>query len=280
MTDPRQAILDAFEAALDAARPDQAVRSVLVTGPSGELDVNGRSLGHVQRVEAIAIGKAAVAMMSGALDALDDRLNRGFVITKDGHVDRELPGRIEVREAAHPVLDERSVAATHRLLEWVAGIPRDALVLCLISGGGSALLEEPVEGVSLADFQEMTRLLLRAGADIYQLNAVRSQVSKVKCGGLRAAIPADRVVSLLLSDVLGNDPTVIASGPTVPANSTRRDAIEVITRMGLTDKIPASIMTILESSEERQAESRPEDVVEVVADNLSALDAAGTSLGR
>jgi len=278
LTDPRQAILDAFEAALDAARPDQAVRSVLVTGPSGELDVNGRSLGHVQRVEAIAIGKAAVAMMSGALDALDDRLNRGFVITKDGHVDRELPGRIEVREAAHPVLDERSVAATHRLLEWVAGIPRDALVLCLISGGGSALLEEPVEGVSLADFQEMTRLLLRAGADIYQLNAVRSQVSKVKGGRLRAAIPADRVVSLLLSDVLGNDPTVIASGPTVPANSTRRDAIEVITRMGLTDKIPASIMTILESSEERQAESRPEDVVEIVADNLSARDAAGTSL--
>ena len=217
-------------------------------------------------------------MMSGALDALDDRLNRGFVITKDGHVDRELPGRIEVREAAHPVLDERSVAATHRLLEWVAGIPRDALVLCLISGGGSALLEEPVEGVSLADFQEMTRLLLRAGADIYQLNAVRSQVSKVKCGGLRAAIPADRVVSLLLSDVLGNDPTVIASGPTVPANSTRTDAIEVITRIGLTDKIPASIMTILESPEDRQPESRLEDVVEIVADNLSALDAAGTSL--
>ena len=127
-------------------------------------------------------------------------LNRGFVITKDGHVDRELPGRIEVREAAHPVLDERSVAATHRLLEWVAEIPRDALVLCLISGGGSALLEEPVEGVSLADFQEMTRLLLRAGADIYQLNAVRSQVSKVKGGDCERRSQPIASSRLLLSD--------------------------------------------------------------------------------
>jgi glycerate 2-kinase len=278
VTDSRRAILDAFEAALDAARPDQAVRRVLVTGPSGELQIHGRSLGHVQPVEAIAIGKAAVAMMSGALDVLGDNIARGFVITKDGHIDRELPGRIELHEAAHPVLDERSVTATHRLLEWVAGIPREAIVLCLISGGGSALLEEPVDGVSLDDFQEMTRLLLRAGADIYQLNAVRSQVSKVKGGGLRAAIPANRVVSLLLSDVIGNDPTVIASGPTVPARSTRTHAIDVVARLGLTDKIPASIMRLLESRDARRPVSRPEDVVEVVADNASALEAAATWL--
>ena len=212
---------------------------------SGKLEVSGRFFGQATYFDAIAIGKAAVAMMAGAVDALGEGLTRGFVITKDGHVDRELPTRVDVHEAAHPVLDGRSVAATHCLLEWVAEIPRDAIVICLISGGGSALLEEPVDGVSLADFQEMTRLLLRAGADIYQLNSVRSQFSKVKSGGLRTAIPADRVVSILLSDVLGKDPTVIASGPTIPAKASRSDAREVLTRLKLRDKLPPSVTRVL-----------------------------------
>ena len=278
MTDARSVIIAAFQAALNAVRPDAAVRRVIGMGTSGELEINGRSFGPVSHVEAIAIGKAAVAMMSGAVDVLGDVLTRGFVITKDGHIDRELPNRIEVHEAAHPVPDDRSVAATHRLLEWVAETPRDAVVLCLISGGGSALLEEPVDGISLADFQEMTRLLLRAGADIYQLNAVRSRVSKVKGGGLRAAIPADRVISLLLSDVLGNDPTVIASGPTIPANSSRNDARNVLIELQLKDQIPPSVNRILATKGIDLSDSHPTDVVETIADNAKALAAAARHL--
>ena len=272
MIEARLAIADAFEAALVAVRPDAAVREAMAT------EAIGRLIAQAPRVEAIAIGKAAVAMMAGALESLGNRLTRGFVITKDGHVDRTLPARIVVQEAAHPVLDERSVAATHRLLEWVNEIPRDSVVICLISGGGSALFEEPVEGVSLADFQQATRLLLNAGADIYQLNAVRSQLSRVKGGGLRAAIPARQVVSLLLSDVLGNDPTVIASGPTVPLRTTRQAARDVIGTVGLSEKLPVSVMRVLSEPPPHTPNAYPADIVEIVADNAMAISAAADSL--
>ena len=222
--------------------------------------------------------KRLFAMTAGAVDALGDAIHRGFVITKDGHVDRELPGFIEVREAAHPVLDERSVDATHQLLEWVADIPSDTTVICLISGGGSALLEEPIEGVSLADFQEMTRLLLNAGADIYQLNAVRSQLSRVKGGGLRAAMPTERVVTLALSDVLGNDPAVIASGPTVPLASSRADARAVLEKLKLTDQMPISVRRAFAADAGGRQEPNPDDIVAVIADNRRALSAAAGNL--
>jgi glycerate-2-kinase len=274
---PRPAILDAFDAALKAVQSDTVVRDAIEGSASGSKEA-ARLIAQASQVDAIAIGKGAVAMMSGALDSLGDRLTRGFVITKDGHVDRELPGRIEVHEAAHPVLDERSVAATHRLLEWVTEISPDAMVLCLISGGGSALLEEPIAGVSLADFQQATRLLLTAGADIYQLNAVRSQLSRVKGGGLRAAIPARQVVSLLLSDVLGNDPTVIASGPTVPLRTTRHDARDVVAGLGLLDEMPQSVIRVLAGDSAPSPTTHPGDVVVVVADNETAVQAAAERL--
>jgi glycerate-2-kinase len=279
VTDPRSAILDAFEAALAAVQPDMVVRDVIADTSSGSGEA-GRVIAQAAHVEAIAIGKAAVAMMSGALDSLGDRLVRGFVITKDGHIDRSMPARIEVHEAAHPVLDRRSVEATHRLLAWVAAIPADATVLCLISGGGSALLEEPIEGVSLPDFRQATRLLLNAGADIYQLNGVRSQLSRVKGGGLRAAIPTNRVVSLLLSDVLGNDPTVIASGPTVPLRTTRQYARDVVDALGIADEMPASVFRALADDPTPPPAAYPDDVVVVVADNRTAVSAAADSLRR
>jgi glycerate-2-kinase len=277
--DPRPAILDAFDAALAAVQPDVVVRDVIADTSSGSGEA-GCVIAQAAHVEAIAIGKAAVAMMAGALDSLGNRLIRGFVITKDGHIDRSLPARIEVHEAAHPVLDERSVESTHRLLEWVGAIPADATVLCLISGGGSALLEEPIEGVSLPDFRQATRLLLNAGADIYQLNAVRSQLSRVKGGGLRAAILTNQIVSLLLSDVLGNDPTVIASGPTVPLRTTRQDAREVVAELGLADEMPPSVKRVLADNATPAPAVCPDDVVVVVADNKTAVSAAAANLRR
>lgn len=274
----RTLIVDAFSAALDAVRPDTAVARFLHRSESSEVLIDGRSIGSTDEIQVIAIGKAAVPMMAGALQALGDAVARGFVITKDGHVDRALPDRVEVHEAAHPVLDDRSVSATLRLLDWVAGIPGDATVLCLISGGGSALLEAPVDEISLADLQRATHLLLQGGADIYQLNAVRSHLSRVKGGGLRAAIPAKRVVTLLLSDVIGNDPAVIASGPTVALRTTREDAREAISDLGLSNRVPAGVTRLLARDSDAKAGTYPGDIVAVVADNPRAVDAAAADL--
>jgi glycerate 2-kinase len=278
MTLVRSRIRDAFQAALDAAQPESVVRRKISTTDAGEVKIDGKSVGHDPRVDVIAIGKAGVPSMAGALAGLGGAVSRGFVITKVGHVDRALPEYVQVHEAAHPVLDERSVYATRQLLDWVSGISPDTVVLCLISGGGSALLEAPVAGVSLDDFQTMTRLLLHAGADIHQLNAVRSQLSRVKGGGLRAAIPAKTVVTLALSDVLGNDPTVIASGPTVSLNTTHREAREILSQLGLTEHMPESVRRVLATDDRERAEAHPGDHVTVIADNELALAAASEQL--
>ena len=278
VTAARDLILEAFRSALRAVDPEAAVRQALTRNADGCLVVEGRDLGLPRCVEVIAVGKAAVPMMAGVNTALGVSVRRGFVITKDGHLDRPLPSNIEIHEAAHPVLDARSVEATKRLLEWVREIPEDALVVCLISGGGSALLEAPVEGVSLADFQEMTRQLLRAGADIHQLNAVRSRVSRVKGGGLRVAIPARRVVTLALSDVLGNDPTVIASGPTVRSTTTAADARRVLAALGVADLMPEAIHRALQADVRRPATPEIDDVISIVADNERAIRAAANRL--
>ena len=155
--------------------------------------------------------------------------------------------------------------------------PPGSVTLCLISGGGSALLELPIQGVPLADFQLTTRLLLNAGADIGQLNAVRSQISRVKGGRLRALIPG-RVVNLIVSDVLGNDVTVIASGPTVPPRSTPLDALRVINGLGLAGKLPSSVQTAIASAMTQFSVGRLDDVTRVIADNEHAISAAAVSL--
>ena len=218
-------------------------------------------------------------MMAGALDALDDRSDPWLRHYQGWPCRPRVAGRIEVHEAAHPGVG-RAIGCCHAPASGVGQRdPPRFRGLCLISGGGSALLEEPVEGVSLADFQQATRLLLSAGADIYQLNAVRSQLSKVKGGGLRAAIPARQVVSLLLSDVLGNDPTVIASGPTVPLRTTRQDARDVIGAVGLSEKLPVSVNAVLARTHDTP-NAYPGDIVEIVADNAMAIGAAADSLRR
>ncbi|MDQ2682512.1 MAG: DUF4147 domain-containing protein, partial [Chloroflexota bacterium] len=191
---------------------------------------------------------------------------------------RAFPASAVCREAAHPVLDQRAIDATGELLEWVNAIPADAHVVVLLSGGGSALLERPVNGVSLDEFQTLTRELLRAGADIHELNSVRSRVSLVKGGGLRAAIPSDRVVTLALSDVLGNDPSVIASGPTVPITQHAAQALSVLDRLNVRDRIPASILQALEESVRPEIINYPDDRFVIVADNSLAVQAAADHL--
>jgi glycerate 2-kinase len=262
----RESILVAFSAALEAADPEQAVRKHLTVEPSG------------RPTWCIAVGKAAAPMLSGAIATLGDSIRGGFLITKDDHIDRHFDDRFILREASHPVLDQRALAATAELLDWIQQIPGDERVLVLLSGGGSALLERPVDEVSLAEFQTMTSVLLNAGADIYQLNCVRSQVSRVKGGRLRAAIPAAIVETLALSDVLGNDPTVIASGPTARTSRGHADALAVLDELAVRDQMPDSVLTVLNGPERIGTQSSESDVFTVIADNRIGIDAAASSL--
>lgn len=226
-------------------------------------------------IHVVAVGKAAVAMTQGALEALHGTIVSGDVITKEGHVNVQLPPQLCVHEAGHPIPDERGVKATEVTINALNRLDVTTVVLALISGGGSALLESPRPGVSLADLALTTDLLLRAGAPIEALNAVRSPLSRVKAGGLRAAAPRSAWATLILSDVLGNDPRVIASGPTVPGRSDADPALEVIERFGVLNQIPLSVRAALESAEDPPELVRiDEDVLLVIADNGAAVSAA------
>ncbi|HEX2204277.1 MAG TPA: DUF4147 domain-containing protein [Longimicrobium sp.] len=231
LRDDARGILDAALAAADARRAVlRALRREgdrLVVADAEEVD-----LAAVERVWVIAAGKAAAAMASGALEVLGDRVAGGTVTTKDGH-GGDVAG-LEVWEAAHPLPDARGLAGAASALAVARGAgPRD-LVLVLLSGGASALWPAPPPGVLLSDVRAVTDRLLRAGATIRALNAVRKRLSRMAGGGLaKAAFPA-RVVTLAVSDVVGSPLDVIASGPTVPDASTYGEALEVLLEHGIT----------------------------------------------
>jgi hydroxypyruvate reductase len=224
------AILSAALAAADARAA--VARALLVDGQ--RLTVAGVEevdLASIDRILLIGAGKAAARMAAGALQVLGERIGEGTITTRDGH-GAELP-RIEVWEAAHPVPDTRGMAGAADALRLArdAG-PRD-LVLCLLSGGASALWPAPVPGVSLTDLMAVTDALLRSGATIHEINTVRKHLSRIGGGWLaRAAAPA-RVVTLAVSDVVGGALDVIASGPTVPDPTTYADALEVLRERGI-----------------------------------------------
>ncbi len=188
--------------------------------------------------------------MAAAVDALwpADAPLSGLVVTRYDHVPPAYlaaPGRIEVVQASHPVPDEAGRQAAQRMVDLTQGLTADDLVLCLISGGGSALLSLPAEGVTLEDKQAINRALLKSGAAIGEMNTVRKHLSAIKGGRLAALCAPARVLTLLISDVPGDDPAVIASGPTVPDPSTCADALVILARYGIT--IPPAARAGLES---------------------------------
>jgi glycerate 2-kinase len=251
-----------LDAAVAAAQPAQAMAPHLPAAPAGRTIVLGA-------------GKAAAAMaqvverhMPGPLD--------GLVVTRYGHA---VPcAHIEVVEAAHPVPDAAGERAARRILELAAGAGADDLVLCLISGGASALLALPAPGLSLDDKQAVNRALLASGADIGQMNAVRKHLSAIKGGRLAAAAHPARVVSLLISDVPGDEPAVIGSGPTVPDPTTFEDALAILERYPIEQ--PASVREHLRAAADETPKpgdprlARAETIV--VAKPQASLEAAAT----
>ncbi len=218
-----------FAAAVAAVDPLQILAPHLPPRPKG-------------RVVVVGAGKAAAAMAKAVETAWDGDID-GLVVTRYQH---GLPCRsIEVVEASHPVPDAQGQEAARRILAKVRGLTADDLVLCLISGGASALLAVPGDGLTLADKQAVNKALLKSGANIAEMNCVRKHLSAIKGGRLAAAAHPAKVVTLLISDVPGDDPSVIGSGPTVADPSTREDAIAVFAKYGI--EMPVAVKAYLES---------------------------------
>ncbi len=229
---PPELLKAMFKAAVDAALPSLCVPAHLPPRPKG-------------RTVIIGAGKASGAMAKALEDAWDGPLE-GLVVTRYGY--RVPTERLEVVEAAHPVPDAAGREAARRILDLVQDLTEDDLVLCLISGGGSALLALPAEGVSLEDKQAVNKALLKSGATISEMNVVRKHLSAIKGGRLAAAAAPARVVALMISDVPGDDPSIIASGPTVPDPSTNKDALGIIAKYGI--EVPASVRDLLQKGGE------------------------------
>jgi glycerate 2-kinase len=239
--EPREAAAAIWRAALAAGDVGPLIRRhlrvdgrILKAGPL-HLDLD-----RVRRILVLGVGKAGAAMAASAETVLGGRVSGGFVVVKDGY--RVATARVEVVEAGHPVPDARGVAASARVLELATSATADDLVLFLVSGGGSALTPAPAPPVTLEEKQALTRLLLAAGATINELNAARKHLSRFKGGLLaRAAAPAT-VLTLALSDVIGDPLDVIASGPTAPDPTTYADALAVLDRRGVLEGAPRAIV--------------------------------------
>ena len=237
--DPRAFLRALYDAAVARALPQQVIGPFLPPPPD---PTRGRTL-------VLGAGKAGGAM-AAAVDALwpADAPLSGLVVTRYDHVPPaylERPGRIEVVQARHPVPDEAGRQAAQRIATLAHGLTADDLVLCLVSGGASALLALPAEGLSLADKQAVNQALLRSGAAIDEMNCVRKHLSAIKGGRLAAQCWPARVVTLLISDVPGDAPEVIGSGPTVPDPTTCADALAICRRYGIV--LPSAALAGLES---------------------------------
>ncbi len=230
--DPRTLLRAMFDAAIAAALPDKTLPAYLPMPPQG-------------RTLVVGCGKAAGSMAKAVEDHWPGELS-GMVVTRYGY---EVPThRIEVIAAAHPVPDEAGRKAAERMLKMVHGLSADDLVLFLVSGGGSALLSLPAPGLTLADKQTINKALLKSGANITEMNCVRKHLSAVKGGRLAAACAPARVITLAISDIPGDDPAVIASGPTVADATTFADAITILQKYGITE--PKAVVDHLHAAKE------------------------------
>ncbi len=277
----RKDALDIFRAGLKAVEPAAAVKRYF-RRESDRLLIDRKvyDLAEFESIYVIGAGKAGAPMARAVEETLRERVTEGLITVKYGHL-AELSG-VKVIEAGHPVPDEAGLEGAHAILDLASRAGEKDMVLCLISGGGSALLPIPAEGLSLRDKQDTTKILLACGATIHEINSVRKHISRVKGGGLaRAAYPAT-LISLMLSDVIGDDLDVIASGPTVPDSSNFQDCMNIFDKYGIREKLPETVLNHIQKGiEGKVAETpKPADPVftrtqsVIVGSNLACVLAA------
>ncbi len=236
-----------WHAALEAVRPDRVLPNFLRRhGSTVEAAGIEWSASGGRRLRVLAIGKAADSMARAVADLLGDLIHDGLIVTKTAHARHPPPTRFESLEAAHPIPDERSLAAASRVRGFLSGGRPDDLVLLLLSGGASALVADPRPPLTLDDLAKVSGDLMRAGATIHELNTVRKHLERLKGGGLlRCAAPA-KVVALLLSDVVGDSPAIIGGGIAAPDPSTFDDAVHVLEERTMWDTAPRAVRRLLE----------------------------------
>lgn len=262
-------------AAIQAVEPGAAVsQSMRLEGE--RLIISGQvyNLNKYQRIFLIGAGKAGAPMASSAANILGARLNGGIIIVKEGHTNSSIlpdadyrktinpltpkhTGVLRILEAGHPLPDQRGLTGAQQIEDLLSGTQPDDLVICVISGGGSALLVSPSPGITLDDMQELTTYLLACGANINEINALRKHLDRVKGGGLASMAAPAAVVTLILSDVVGDPLDVIASGPTVPDPSTYEQAYQILKKFGLLDRVPRSITERLEGGQRNEHPETP-----------------------
>ena len=270
-----------FQASVEAADPSRCIhQNVRLCQEVLQIGQTSYHLSDFRRIFVIGAGKASVPMAQAVEQILADRITRGVINTKYGH-SRPLQ-RIEVNEAGHPLPDERGVEGTEKIVKLLKEADRQTLVLCLLSGGGSALMPHPAAGISLEEKQQTTQRLLQSGASIEETNAIRKHLSGIKGGRLCQLAHPARVVTLILSDVVGNKLETIASGPTVADPSTFADCLRIVERYDLVGRLAPSVIRRLQAGVRGGVEETPKPGDRifsscqnlVVGDNRLAVEAA------
>jgi glycerate 2-kinase len=259
----RRQALRIFKAALKAADPYQAVLRHLRIDPK-----------PYRNIFVIGAGKASAQMARAVERLLGARITGGLVNVKDGHGAKLR--RIQINECGHPIPDQRGVAGARRIAQIASQAGEDDLVICLISGGASALLPLPAPPITLAEKQKTTQLLLRCGASIHEINCIRKHISQIKGGKLARLVYPATLVTLILSDVIGDDLDVIGSGPTVPDRSTLADARALLQKYGIPNKLLAASEETPKPGDQIFAKTRNV----VVGSNALAVDAAALEARR
>lgn len=283
----RQDALKIFKHGIKSVDPAIAIKRNLTIGDN-RLDIHGKTydLSAYENIFIIGMGKASAAMAKAIEDLLGDRIKGGVVNVKYGHT---VPLKIvRANEAGHPVPDQEGLEGTNQILRLLKQTGEKDLVICLISGGGSALLPSPVDGITLEDKQRLTKALLDCGATIHEINALRKQISKVKGGRLARLVYPSTLISLILSDVIGDDLDSIASGPTVPDKTTFADCLSILEKHKIHGEIPTSILQYVERGSQGDVEETPktDDPIFVrtqnviIASNKQALSAAKEKAGE
>ena len=247
----RQTAIDIFLAGVESVKPDNLIRSY-ISVKDNVLKIENLilDLATIRNIYVVGVGKASALMAQEMESILGSRISNGHIVTKYNH---SVPLKyIRNTEAGHPVPDENGIKGTEKILSIVQMAGEEDLVICLISGGGSALLTDVPDGCTLDDIKTLNNLLLKSGASINEMNCIRKHLSNVKGGLLAKAASPARIVSLILSDVIGDPLDVIASGPTAPDPTTFADAISVIKHYNLEKKIPQQILKVLRDGYENK----------------------------
>ncbi len=289
MLNLREDVEEIFKHVLSALDSESLVKNkVSINGPTFSVDQREYDLDNYEHVYVVGGGKACAPMAKTVEEILEDRLDDGIVVVKYGH---GLPlNKIKIVEASHPIPDTNGLEGTSEILRLLSNTSERDLVICLISGGGSSLLVQPQKGITLQDIQATSSTLLACGATIDEINSVRKHLSIVKGGHLARASYPSTLITLILSDVIGDPLDTIASGPTVPDESTFDDACEVIRKYSLENMIPEGVSDILKKGQCGEAEENPKHGQRefantqnvIIGSNKIALEAAeekATDLG-